>query len=279
MPVNCGEYTLRNGVKMPKFGLGTWNSAPGEVQKAVEAAIDAGYRHIDCAYCYGNEKEVGAALKAKMDAGIIKREDIFITSKIWNIFHRPENVETGLNSTLSDLGLEYLDLCLVHWPTSFALHDDHNKFPHVADGSSIQFDHDNAHYAECFKKMVEIKNTSGKMKAIGVSNFNIFQIKKAAEVAGYMPDVNQIENHPFNTCVDLHNFCKENNILITAYSPLGSPGRPAGLQKGQKVLMEEPAVLALAQKHNKSAAQINQMVHSQRFCLHSKICDSFQNCI
>jgi len=255
MALNCGEYTLNNGTKMPKFGLGTWNSAPGEVQKAVEAAIDAGYRHIDCAYCYGNEKEVGVAIKNKIEAGVVKREDLFITSKLWNTFHRPENCEEGLNATLSDLGLDYIDLFLVHWPTCFKLHEDRNKFPPNADNSAMDFDNE-AHYAECFKKLVEIKNSKNNMKAVGVSNFNIQQLEKTIAVSGYVPDMNQIESHPFNTCKDLVEFCNSKNITITAYSPLGSPGRPAGLQKGQKVLMEHEAVTALATKYNKSAAQV-----------------------
>ena len=101
------QLKLNNGNEMPMFGLGTWNSPKGEVKQAVEWAIDAGYRHIDCAHCYQNEEEVGEAISNKIKQGVVKREDLWITSKLWNTNHLPENVETGLNTTLKNLGLEY----------------------------------------------------------------------------------------------------------------------------------------------------------------------------
>jgi alcohol dehydrogenase (NADP+) len=251
--VNCGSYTLRNGVIMPKFGLGTWLSEPGQVKLAVEAAIDAGYRHIDCAYCYGNEAEVGEAIENKIKSGVVTREELFITTKIWNTYHADGDAIKCLETSLSDLRLDYVDLLLVHWPTSFRLHEDRNKFPSA--GDSIDFNND-VHYSNCFKQMVDIKNTTSKVKAIGVSNFNVFQLKETIKRTEYVPDMLQIEMHPFNTCDDTRAFCKENNIRITAYSPLGSPARPAALHTGQKAIMEEQLVLDLAKKYNKSAAQI-----------------------
>ena len=107
MIVNCGKIVLNNGNKMPRFGLGTWLSEPGQVKTAVESAIDSGYRHIDCAYFYNNEHEVGEAISNKIRQGVVKREDLFVTSKLWNTFHKPENVEKGLELSLKDLKVDY----------------------------------------------------------------------------------------------------------------------------------------------------------------------------
>jgi len=255
MVVNCGSITLNNGNKMPRFGLGTWLSEPGKVKAAVEAAIDAGYRHIDCAFCYQNETEVGEAINNKIKAGVVKREDLFITSKLWNTFHRPENVEQGLEYTLNDLGLDYVDLFLIHWPTAFELDtaNPRNPFPQTEAGINLD---DGAHYVECWKKLEELYKKGDKIKAIGVSNFNETQLKTLLEKTEVVPQMQQIECHGYENMASMVKFCHDHNIQVTAYSPLGNPGRPAGLQKGQDVLMEDPVVLEIAKKHSKSAAQV-----------------------
>ena len=114
----CPSFVLRSGARMPQLGLGTWKAGPGVVAKCVEDALRAGYRHLDCACDYGNEDEVGKGIKAAIDAGVCKREDIFVTSKLWNTFHHKEHVRPACEKTLKDLGLDYVDLYLIHFPIS-----------------------------------------------------------------------------------------------------------------------------------------------------------------
>jgi len=255
MVINCGEITLNNGIKMPKFGLGTWLSKPGEVKTAVECAIDNGYRHIDGAFCYENENEVGAAIKVKIDAGVVKREELFYTSKLWNTFHRPEDVETQVDMILKDTGLDYIDLLLIHWPCSFKLDKDNleNRFPKNDNGLIID---DEAHYLQTWLALEKLYKGTKKVRAIGVSNFNAIQIKVILDNGTVVPAMNQYEGHPFLQENELLALCHSKNIHVTAYSPLGNPGRPAGLQVGQEVLMENPVVVAAANKHKKSVAQV-----------------------
>jgi len=256
MVVNCGSITLNNGNQMPRFGLGTWLSEPGKVKAAVESAIDAGYRHIDCAFCYQNETEVGEAIANKIKEGVVKREDLFITSKLWNTFHRPENVEQGLEFTLKDLGLDYVDLFLIHWPTAFEFNNANakNPFPRAEDKSIIM---DNAAcYVPTWLKLEELYKKGDKIKAIGVSNFNETQLNNLLAKASVVPQMHQIELHGYENMAEMVKFCQDKKIQITAYSPLGNPGRPAGLQKGQDVLMEDAVVKAIAEKHGKTAAQV-----------------------
>merc|ERR1712048_281260 len=243
---------------MPIFGLGTWNSPKGQVKAAVEWAIDAGYRHIDCAHCYKNEEEVGEAIANKIKQGVVQRSDLWITSKLWNTNHLPENVEKGLNTTLKHLGLDYLDLYLIHWPTAFKYvsesYDD--LMPGGFDIEKLETD-DSADYVDTWKKLEEIYEKGDKLKNIGVSNFNEFQLNRILDNCKIVPQINQIEIHGYFPQNNLVNFCKSKNIQLTAYSPLSSPGRPAFLKDdSHPVLIQEPKVLEIAKSHDKSAAQI-----------------------
>jgi len=245
------NITMSNGTTIPQFGLGTWKSKPGEVEAAVKAAIDCGYRHIDCALVYGNENEVGAAIAAKIAEGVVTRKDLFITSKVWNTFHSKSKVMVCLKQTLESLRVDAVDLLLVHWPMGLDESDDKELFPKSADGKFMYSDVD---FSETWEGMEEAYEL-GLAKAIGISNFNSKQIEQLLEKAKVAPMMHQFEVHPYFNNEKLINFCHSKGIPVTAYSPLGSPDRPWA-KPDDPVLLQDPAVLAIASKHGKSSAQV-----------------------
>ena len=249
-PKVATEWCLSNGVTVPTLGLGTWKSKPGEVTAAVKhALLNAGYRHIDCAHVYENEHEVGQALKEVFGSGALKREEVFITSKVWNTYHARASVMKCLKKSLTNLGLDYLDLYLIHWPMGTKEGD--NLFPKDDKDQIIFSDID---YLETWKGM-EDAHKAGLVKSIGVSNFNSQQIQRILDNCEIKPVMNQIEVHPYLTQQALIDFCREKQIGITAYSPLGSPDRPWA-KPGDPSLLDDPAIKALAAKYNKTSAQI-----------------------
>jgi len=242
---------LNTGHNMPALGLGTWLAkAKGEGSQAVIDAIDAGYRHIDTALIYENEVEVGAGIKAKIDDGTVKREDLFVTTKLWDTAHRPDCVLPACKKSLSNLGLDYVDMYLIHWPIGLRPGDD--LFPKDAEGTII-YDNE-TDLADTWKEMENLVKL-GLVKAIGVSNFNHKQLEHIIQKGTIPPAHNQIEMHPYFPNNKLVDFCKKHNITVVAYSPFGSPSHPA-LRAGYPKLLEDPRLTEVGKKYGKGANHV-----------------------
>ncbi|KAH9871654.1 Glycerol 2-dehydrogenase (NADP(+)) [Plenodomus biglobosus] len=223
MAANTKTFTLSNGVTIPAVGFGTFanEGAVGETYAAVTHALQTGYRHLDCAWFYQNEHEVGDAVRdflAKTPS--VSRSDLFICTKVWNHLHEPEEVQWSFESSLKKLGLDYIDLFLVHWPIA-AERDDQYMPKLGADGKYIIKKELTENPEPTWRAMEKIYK-SGKAKAIGVSNWTIPGLKKLMAFAEVKPMLNQIEIHPFLPNTELVKYCQDNGILPAAYSPLGS---------------------------------------------------------
>ena len=237
-------------IGMPILGLGTWKAAPGEVGQAVKTAIELGYRHIDCAEIYRNEAEIGEALEACFEEGIVTRDELWVTSKLWNDSQRPDLVRQGLQKTLDALLLDHLDLYLVHWPVP--LHP----------GSSLPLEAANfmrpdeismADTWQALEGCVE----AGFTRHIGVSNFSVSKIDALLPQAKIQPAVNQVELHPYLQQQALVDYCADKGIVVTAYSPLGSMDRPETMKgKDEPVLLQDPVIQEIAGKRGMTPAQV-----------------------
>uniref|UniRef100_A0A1I8IZL9 MFS domain-containing protein n=1 Tax=Macrostomum lignano TaxID=282301 RepID=A0A1I8IZL9_9PLAT len=221
----------------------------GEVCSAVKAAIDVGYRHIDCAAAYGNEDEVGDAIAAKLSEGAVCREDLFVTSKLWNTYHRPDLVKVACKKSLENLKLSYLDLYLIHWPMAYV--EDREFFPKDENGKFIFSEVD---YLDTWKAMEQLVD-EGLAKAVGVSNFNSEQLGRILANCRIPPACLQIESSPYFVNGRLIDFAQRAGITVVAYSPLGSPKRPWA-KPGDPQLLDEPLLKAIGAKYGKSPAQV-----------------------
>ena len=182
-------------------------------------AIDVGYRHFDGAHFYQNEEQIGKAINAKVAEGVVKREDMFVTTKLWNTFHDPKEVRGACENSLKKFKLDYLDLYLIHWPIGYTKSKE--LFPTNDAGEHL---HTNYNLLKTYRAMEELVD-AGLAKSIGVSNFNKRQINQITNHARIQPVTNQIECHPYLLNKNLREHCNSRNIVITAYSPLSSPGK------------------------------------------------------
>lgn len=242
--------SFANGDRMPLLGLGTWKAAPGEVGAAVRQAIRLGYRHIDCASVYANEPEVGEAIRDAIADGEVRREELWITSKLWSNAHGQGHVEPALRRTLTDLGLDWLDLYLVHWPVPIR--------PGVAFPSSGDdlLPPAAVPLTDTWAGMEAVLEL-GLTRHIGVSNFSSRKLHELLAHCRIQPEVNQVERHPLLQQPELLAHCNAAGVHITAYSPLGSGDRPAALKGADEpVLLDNPVIGAIAAEHGCSPAQV-----------------------
>ena len=238
------RISLKNGAgRMPALGFGTLIPDPAVTITATTAALEAGFRHFDCAERYGNEREVGQALQAGLAAANIAREDVFVTTKLWNSNHRPERVEPAFHASLERLKLQYLDLYLIHTPFAFQPGDDQD--PRDQNGN-VLYDHD-VTLLDTWKAMETLVDHC-KCRAIGLSDVGLDELKPIYDSARIKPAVIQVESHPYLPETELLDYCKRKGIVFLAFAPLGHGVRPG--------LLEDPVIAAIAARLGKTPAQV-----------------------
>ena len=229
--------------RMPALGFGTLIPDAALTITATRDALEAGFRHFDCAERYGNEREVGKALQEGPAGGGVAREDIFVTTKLWNSNHRPERVEPAFEASLEKLGLNYLDLYLIHTPFAFRPGDDQD--PRDQNGN-VLYDRD-VTLLDTWKAMETLVD-HGKCRAIGLSDIRLDELKPVYESARIKPSVVQVEAHPYLPETELLEFCKERGVVFLAFAPLGHGMKPG--------LLEDPVISGIAARVGKTPAQV-----------------------
>ncbi|KAJ3643650.1 hypothetical protein Zmor_026349 [Zophobas morio] len=254
------SLTLPSGQKMPALGLGTWEARNDEeIETSLNTALQLGYRHIDTAFVYENEAAIGRVLKQWISSGKLKREDLFITTKLPMVGVHPDRVEMFIKKSLESLQLDYVDLYLIHFPVG-AKFKEGTVRPYLNDNGEIALEPKTDH-AALWKKMEE-QVDAGRTKNIGLSNYNISQITTVLKSARIKPANLQVELHVYLQQRQLVDFCKKNGITVVAYCPIANPGYNKFLVRlGQQPkqlpnLLGDPEVARIAQKHSKSPAQI-----------------------
>uniref|UniRef100_A0A164SNC0 NADP-dependent oxidoreductase domain-containing protein n=1 Tax=Daucus carota subsp. sativus TaxID=79200 RepID=A0A164SNC0_DAUCS len=239
-------FVLNTGAKIPAIGLGTWQSGGDLCVEAVKTALSVGYRHIDCAHLYGNEVEVGEAL-AEAFKGSLKREDLFLTSKLYCTLNSINKIEKSVRVSLKNLGVSYLDLYLMHWPESSAFGDATDPPAH----SSSEYRQFLNRLKSTWKAMEDLIQL-GLVRAIGVSNFSLPQMEELLKFSKIIPAVNQMELHPFWRQDELVKFCQSRSIHVSAHTPLGVPSSSPALSESGSGEEDEPGTPRISFRRSRS---------------------------
>jgi D-xylose reductase len=251
---------LHGGGQMPAIGLGLWKIEPAQAARTVLDAIEVGYRHFDCACDYANEAEVGAGLREALQSQICRRDELWVTSKLWNTYHATKHVRPAVERSLRDLQLDYLDLYLIHFPIALQYVPFEKRYPpgwlFDLDAPRPRAEPVRVPISETWQAMEQLVH-AGLVRHIGVSNFNTSLLRDLLATAKVPPAVLQVELHPYLTQEKLLRFCREEQITVTAFSPLGAPSYVAlGMSSQAESAMEEPVVRESAARHSKSPAQV-----------------------
>ena len=246
--------------EMPKLGFGLWKIPEAEAASVVYEAIKVGYRHFDSACDYGNERSVGAGIQRALNEGLCERSDLWITSKLWNTYHHPDRIEQALERTLTDLGLEYLDLYLIHFPIALAFVPFETRYPPewTFDPEAVMpvMVPEKVTLADTWRGMEQLKS-KGNARHIGVANYNSGLLHDLMNYAEYAPEVLQIESHPYLTQDRLVAMATQYGISVTAFSPLGASSYvELDMAVPEESLLEDPVMLTIADRHHATPAQI-----------------------
>lgn len=269
-PLLSSALTLPDGGAFPAVGLGLWKLPKPAAPRLVQEAIRLGYRHLDCACDYGNEPEVGVGIAAARAAGLCRREDLWVTSKLWNTYHEPKHVRAACERSLRDLGLDYLDLYLVHFPIALAFVPFDVRYPpewlHDPKAASPAMKPIDVPYADTWGAMEELQR-AGLVKRIGVCNLNISLLRDLLASCSIRPAVHQMELHPYLVQPRQLRYCAQEKIAVTAFSPLGAPSYlPLGMAQPNESVLSDPVVTAIAAAHGRTAAQTVLRWGVQRGC-------------
>ncbi|MGZ3560132.1 MAG: aldo/keto reductase [Thermodesulfobacteriota bacterium] len=237
------KILLNNGSEIPALGFGTLIPDPTETKKAVKAALEVGFRQFDCAERYRNEKEVGEAMKEALRDGKIRREELFVGTKLWNSNHRPKRVKPAFEASLKKLQLDYVDLYLIHTP--FAFKPGEGQDPRDENGKVI-YD-EGVTLLDTWRALENLMD-EGRCKAIGLSDISLEKVQQIFESARIKPAVVQVESHPYLPQWDLLDFCKKKGIVLLAFAPLGHGIEPK--------LVEDPVITTISKRLKKTPAQV-----------------------